>query len=133
MKTAVEAVFISNERLYNRRSLQMCSYYSVHPVGLHASIGWEDGQVKNQLGIARDRFLTPCLRVKSLEELNVRLLEKALAMQRPTAIPNRRRRRSDGCSKPDADTSANLTTRLRSSSLHFGCDFAWLIIKFSSK
>jgi len=32
MKTAVEAVFIGKERLYNRRFLQMCSHYLVHPV-----------------------------------------------------------------------------------------------------
>ncbi len=29
MKTAVEAVFVGKERLYNRRFLQMCSHYLV--------------------------------------------------------------------------------------------------------
>ncbi|MBB4274886.1 aspartyl/asparaginyl beta-hydroxylase (cupin superfamily) [Rhizobium mongolense] len=32
METTVEAVFVGNERQYNRRVLQMCSHYLVHPV-----------------------------------------------------------------------------------------------------
>jgi len=37
MKTAVEAVFVGKERLYNRRFQQMCSHYLVQP----PSIGLE--------------------------------------------------------------------------------------------
>ena len=37
MKTAVEAIFIGKERLYNRRFLQMCSHYLIQP----PSIGLE--------------------------------------------------------------------------------------------
>src|SRR6186997_767121 len=32
--------------------------------------GWEKGQVENQVGLVRERFFTPRLRVKSFEELN---------------------------------------------------------------
>ncbi len=46
MKTAVEAVFIGKERLYNRRFLQMCSHYLVQPVACTPASGWEKGQVE---------------------------------------------------------------------------------------
>lgn len=79
MKTAVEAVFVGKERLYNRRFLQMCSHYLVQPVACTPASGWEKGQVENQVGLVRERFFTPRLRVKSLEELNVWLLDKCVA------------------------------------------------------
>jgi len=41
--------------------------------------GWEKGQVENQVGLIRERFFTPRLRVKSLEELNAWLLDKCVA------------------------------------------------------
>ena len=41
--------------------------------------GWEKGQVENQVGLVRERFFTPRLRVKSLDELNVWLLDKRIA------------------------------------------------------
>ena len=37
------------------------------------------GQVENQVGLVRERFFTPRLRVKSLDELNVWLLDKCIA------------------------------------------------------
>jgi transposase len=79
MKTAVEAVFVGKERQYNRRFLQMCSHYLVQPVACTPASGWEKGQVENQVGLVRERFFTPRLRVKSLEELNVWLLDKCIA------------------------------------------------------
>lgn len=79
MKTAVEAVFVGKERLYNRRFLQMCSHYLVQPVACTPASGWEKGQLENQVGLVRERFFTPRLRVKSLEELNVWLLDKCVA------------------------------------------------------
>ena len=79
MKTAVEAVFVGKERLYNRRFLQMCSHYLVQPVACTPASGWEKGQVENQVGLVRERFFTPRLRVRSLEELNVWLLDKCVA------------------------------------------------------
>jgi transposase len=79
MKTAVEAVFVGKERLYNRRFMQMCSHYLVQPVACTPASGWEKGQVENQVGLIRERFFTPRLRVKSLDELNVWLLDKCIA------------------------------------------------------
>ncbi|TRA98526.1 IS21 family transposase [Agrobacterium tumefaciens] len=87
MKTAVEAVFIGKERLYNRRFLQMCSHYLVHPVACTPASGWEKGQVENQVGLVRERFFTPRLRVKSLEELNVWLLDKCVAYAKAHSHP----------------------------------------------
>jgi transposase len=79
MKTAVEAVFTGKERKYNRRFLQMCSHYLVDPVACTPASGWEKGQVENQVGLVRERFFTPRLRVRSLEELNGWLLDKCVA------------------------------------------------------
>ena len=79
MKTAVEAVFVGKERQYNRRFQQMCSHYLVQPVACTPASGWEKGQVENQVGLVRERFFTPRLRVKSLDELNVWLIDKCVA------------------------------------------------------
>ena len=65
MKTAVETIFVGRERAYNRRFLQMCSHYLVDPVACNPASGWEKGQVENQVGLVRERFFTPRLRVKS--------------------------------------------------------------------
>ena len=41
--------------------------------------GWEKGQVENQVGLVRERFFTPRLRVKSYDELNGILLDRCVA------------------------------------------------------
>jgi transposase len=79
MKTAVDAVFVGKDRLYNRRFQQMCSHYLVDPVACTPASGWEKGQVENQVGLVRERFFTPRLRFKSLDELNAWLLDKCIA------------------------------------------------------
>src|SRR5450432_644437 len=79
MKTAVETIFVGKDRLYNRRFLQMCSHYLVDPVACTPASGWEKGQVENQVGLIRDRFFTPRLRFKTLDELNAWLLDKCIA------------------------------------------------------
>jgi len=79
MKTAVEAIFTGKERLYNRRFLQMCGHYLVEPVACTPAAGWEKGQVENQVGLVRERFFTPRLRIKSYEELNSWLIERCIA------------------------------------------------------
>jgi transposase len=79
MKTAVETVFVGKDRLYNRRFLQMCSHYLVDPVACTPASGWEKGQVENQVGLVRERFFTPRLRFKTLDELNAWLLDKCIA------------------------------------------------------
>jgi transposase len=79
MKTAVETVFVGRDRLYNRRFLQMCSHFLVEPVACTPASGWEKGQVENQVGLVRERFFTPRLRFKNLDELNAWLLDQCIA------------------------------------------------------
>jgi transposase len=89
MKTAVETIFIGKDRQYNRRFLQMCSHHLVEPVACTPASGWEKGQVENQVGLVRERFFTPRLRVKSYDELNAWLLDKCLAWAKAHAHPER--------------------------------------------
>ncbi|MET4804826.1 hypothetical protein ABIA96_007437, partial [Bradyrhizobium sp. LB11.1] len=78
MKTAVETIFVGKGRLYNRRFLQICSHYLVDPVACTPASGWEKEQVENQVGLVRQRFFTPRLRFKNLDELNAWLLDKCI-------------------------------------------------------
>jgi len=79
MKTAVEAVFIGKDRQFNRRFLRMCGHYLVEPTACTPASGWEKGQVENQVGVVRERFFTPRLRMASYEELNAWLLDRCVA------------------------------------------------------
>ena len=87
MKTAVDTVFIGKERQYNRRFLQMCSHHLVEPVACTPAAGWEKGQVENQVGLVRERFFTPRLKVKSYDELNGWLVDKCVAFAKAHAHP----------------------------------------------
>jgi transposase len=51
----------------------------VEPVACTPAAGWEKGQVENQVGVVRERFFTPRLRVASYEELNAWLLDRCVA------------------------------------------------------
>ena len=90
MKTAVETIFVGRERAYNCRFLQMCSHYLVDPVACNPASGWEKGQVENQVGLARERFFTPRLRVKSYDELNAWLLDQCVAYAKAHRHPELR-------------------------------------------
>ena len=90
MKTAVETIFVGKERANNRRFLQMCSHYLVDPVACTPASGWEKGQVENQVGLVRERFFTPRLRVKSYEELNDRLMDLNLTYAKAHPHPELR-------------------------------------------
>jgi hypothetical protein len=79
MKTAVEAVFIGKDRQFNRRFSRMCGHYLVEPTACTPASGWEKGQVENQVGLVRERFFTPRLRVASYDELNAWLLDRCVA------------------------------------------------------
>ena len=79
MKTAVETVFIGKDRQYNRRFLRMCGHYLIEPTACTPAAGWEKGQVENQVGVVRERFFTPRLRVASYQELNAWLLDRCVA------------------------------------------------------
>jgi transposase len=79
MKTAVDTIFVGKDRQYNRRFLQMCSHHLVDPIACTPASGWEKGQVENQVGLVRERFFTPRLRVKTYDELNAWLTDKCVA------------------------------------------------------
>jgi len=89
MKTAVEAVFIGKDRQFNRRFLRMCGHYLVDPTACTPASGWEKGQVENQVGLVRERFFTPRLRVASYDELNAWLLDRCVAYARAHRHPER--------------------------------------------
>jgi hypothetical protein len=79
MKTAVETVFVGKDRAFNRRFLQMCGHYLVEPTACTPASGWEKGQVENQVGLVRERFFTPRVKVASYDELNAWLLDRCIA------------------------------------------------------
>jgi transposase len=121
MKTAVETVFVGKDRLYNRRFLQMCSHYLVEPVACTPASGWEKGQVENQVGLVRERFFTPRLRFKNLDELNGWLLDRCIAYAKAHKHPEfaerfgRCSRRSGQSSFPmPAGSTASMPCRRRS-------------------
>jgi transposase len=87
MKTAVETVFIGKERQFNRRFLRLCGHYLVEPTACTPAAGWEKGQVENQVGLVRERFFTPRLRVANYEELNAWLLDRCIAYARAHQHP----------------------------------------------
>jgi transposase len=92
MKTAVDAIFVGRERAYNRRFMQMCGHYLVEPVACTPASGWEKGQVENQVGVVRQRFFSPRVRVKSYEELNAWLLDRCVAWVKANRHPELRDR-----------------------------------------
>jgi transposase len=105
MKTAVEAIFVGRERAYNRRFLQMCSHYLVDPVACTPASGWEKGQVENQVGLVRERFFTPRVRVKSYAELNTLLLDQCIAYAKAQPHPDNGIAPSGRCSRPSGQRS----------------------------
>uniref|UniRef100_UPI0039677DE2 Mu transposase domain-containing protein n=1 Tax=Microvirga sp. Mcv34 TaxID=2926016 RepID=UPI0039677DE2 len=64
----------------------------VEPVACTPASGWEKGQVENQVGLVRERFFTPRLRVKSYDELNAWLLDQCIAYAKTHAHPEHRDR-----------------------------------------
>src|SRR5580658_1434787 len=89
MKTAVDTIFVGKDRQYNRRFLQMCSHHLVDPIACTPASGWEKGQVENQVGLVRERFFTPRLRVKTYDELNAWLTDKCVAYAKLHPHPER--------------------------------------------
>src|SRR3546814_8459705 len=68
----------------------MCSHYLVEPVACTPASGWEKGQVENQVGLIRERFFTPRLRVKSYDELNAWLMDQSVAYAKAHRHPELR-------------------------------------------
>src|SRR6476659_9809804 len=67
----------------------MCSHHLVDPVACTPAAGWEKGQVENQVGLVRERFFTPRLRVKAYDELNAWLTDKCVAYAKVHPHPER--------------------------------------------
>jgi transposase len=65
----------------------MCGHYLVDPVACTPAAGWEKGQVENQVGVVRERFFTPRLRVASYQELNAWLLDRCVAYAKGAPAP----------------------------------------------
>ncbi len=89
MRTAVDAVFVGRERVFNRRFLQMCSHYLVEPTACTPASGWEKGQVENQVNVVRERFFKPRLRFASFAEMNAWLLERCVTYAKGHPHPER--------------------------------------------
>ena len=70
MKTAVDAVFVGKERIFNRRFLLMTDHYMIEPTACTPASGWEKGQVENQVNWVRGRLFQPRPKFASREELN---------------------------------------------------------------
>jgi transposase len=87
MKTAVDGIFAGKERAYNRRFLAMCNHHLVEPRACTPGAAHEKGQVENQVGVVRQRFFSPRLKVKSYAELNAYLLDRCVAHAKASAHP----------------------------------------------
>ena len=59
-ETAVDAIFVGKERLFNRRFLQMMSHYLVEPTPCTPGAAWEKGQID----VHRRRSPTPLHRAQ---------------------------------------------------------------------
>ena len=86
----MDAIFIGKDRAYNRRFVQMCGHSLVEPVAYTPASGWEKGQVENQVGLVRQRFFSPRLRVKSYEELNAWLTDRCVGWAQAHRHPESR-------------------------------------------
>ena len=92
MKTAVDAVFVGEERKFNHRFAQMCSHYLVEPTACTPAAGWEKGQVENEVGSPRQRLFVPRPHVATLDELNRQLEDACTAHARESRHPDDRER-----------------------------------------
>jgi transposase len=92
MKTAVDAILVGKDRVYNRRFQQMCGHYLVEPVACTPASGWEKGQVERQVSTVRQRFFSPRVRVRSYDELNAWLLDRCIAWAKAQPHPDVRDR-----------------------------------------
>ena len=90
MKTAVDAIFVGKERKFNRRFEQLMSHHLVAPTACSPAAGWEKGQVENQVGVVRERFFTPRLSFKTLDDLNGWLADKCIAYAKAQPHPEQK-------------------------------------------
>ena len=79
MKTAIDAIFVGKERLFNRRFLQMMSHYLVEPTPCTPGAAWEKGQIENQVKNLRKDLFVPRPRYQSFDDLNAWLMDQCVA------------------------------------------------------
>ncbi len=58
MKTAVTSMFAGKERVFNRRFLIMTDHHMVEPTACSPAVGWEKGQVENQVQVQQNSAIT---------------------------------------------------------------------------
>ena len=74
MKTAVKKILKGKDREWNPAFEKLCAHYMIEPDACNAASPWEKGKVERQVQTVHDGFFTPMPEVRSLEELNDRLM-----------------------------------------------------------
>jgi transposase len=87
MKTVVAKILLGKERTFNPRFLAMAGHYLFEPVACTPAAGWEKGQVENQVGLVRRRFLCGRRRFQDMAEFNEYLLMQCLAWAKSQPHP----------------------------------------------
>jgi hypothetical protein len=114
VRQAARAIFVGKARQYNqynRAFLQMCSHRLIAPVACTPAVGWERGQVENQVGNLRDLLLRPKPQVKSLVELSAWLEDQCIAYARSIPPINSSKRKPPPAPASGAEIGRDLTTR----------------------
>lgn len=76
MKTVVTKVLMGKDRVFNRRFLNLASYYLFEPVACTPAAGWEKGQAENQVGVVRHHHFATRRRFVDLAGLNESLADE---------------------------------------------------------
>ena len=66
------------------------SHHLVAPTACSPAAGWEKGQVENQVGVVRERFFTPRLSFKTLDDLNGWLADKCITYAKAQPHPEQK-------------------------------------------
>jgi hypothetical protein len=88
LKTAVKRLLKGNHRNLQEKFVRFCSHYLYAPDFCSPAKGNEKGRVEGSVGFVNRNFFVPVLRVKSLEELNDRLLSFCVTCEREMEHPN---------------------------------------------
>ena len=76
LKTVVDAIFVGKERRFNRRFLTLANHYLFETVACTPELGWEKGQVENQVGNIREWLFTPTPKFEDFAALNAWLAKR---------------------------------------------------------
>ncbi len=87
MRTAVDKVGRGKERSVNTRFLAMVSHYLFEAQFCNPAAGWEKGQIEKNVQDARHRLWQPVPQAESLDNLNLWLEERCIALWKD--IPHR--------------------------------------------